>query len=148
MRVIGYGKHCAWIAVVAVAAAVMPTGAFALEDDLYEPPPLALPCALTSDVVKSTLRESLLRRGWMAADSGGQDLQASLSRKIVVPKVAMVKANVAVTWDDRQVLLRYVGSEGMQYRKDGKFTTINTSYNKWLRNLEHDFGINLRKACG
>lgn len=131
-----------------VALVLLPSAAWALVDDLYQPAPIAIPCALPGDKLKSTLRESLLKRGWKPNEKGEREFEAVITRKIVVPEVATVKATIAVSWDDRQVTLRYLNSEGLEYRQDGNITTINTSYNKWLRNIGHDISVNLGKACG
>jgi hypothetical protein len=142
----GFRIRCLGLTLLALV--LLPSAAWALVDDLYQPAAIAIPCALPADKLKSTLRESLAKRGWKANEEGEREFEAVITRKIIVPEVAKVKAAIAVAWDDRQVTLRYVNSEGLEYRQDGNITTINTSYNKWLRNVEHDFRANLGKACG
>lgn len=124
-----------------VLLAASPVTTWAARQPVYNPEPIQIPCALGADKIRATIRNSVLSRGWVPSDKGAGVVEARLDKKNLV-------AIVTVTYDAKNVRIRYKSSEGFSYEGEGAEATIHSRYNGWIKNMEKDITINLSRACG
>lgn len=144
---------------VALFLAAVPVPATALNQVMYVPTPIQVPCSMGMDRVRAGIRAGLLRRSWLPTDTRAGSMDATLDKK------GKYKVVVEIVYDEKHVQIGYKSSEGMQYDPtgteysssranplvktptDGK-PTIKPGYNSWVRNIEKDISVELSRTCG
>ncbi|HUR39889.1 MAG TPA: hypothetical protein VM240_01865 [Verrucomicrobiae bacterium] len=78
--------------------------------------------------VERAVKLALLKRGWLVDEETPGRIQATLTEK-------EFRARIAVTFDARNVEIRYVSSEGLQYEDRKGRRYVHANYNRWIQNL-------------
>src|SRR5262245_10174820 len=77
---------------------------------LIEPPPIPVPAKLTVKDVSKAIRAAIVQRGWVAAKDDKGVIDAILN-------VRSHEVKVAITYDPKQVLIKYVDSKNLDYEE-------------------------------
>jgi hypothetical protein len=123
-------------------AAVPAPSAAANNPTIYIPAPIQVPCDMSVEKVRASVRAGVLSRGWIPKDMGTGEVEATLDKKgryLVV---------IAIHYDVKSVKIEYKSSEGLDYEGSGAEAKIKRGYNSWIRNIEKDISIELSKSCG
>ncbi|HUR39887.1 MAG TPA: hypothetical protein VM240_01855 [Verrucomicrobiae bacterium] len=84
--------------------------------------------------VKKGVKMAVLSRKWTISNEKGSEFDASYTKP---GRGGDLTAKIHVAYSTKQVKITYAGSEGM----DADGTTINRTYNAWVKNLEKDIPI-------
>ncbi len=108
---------------------------------LYNPEPIQVPEGLTMKEVGKAVKLAMVKRGWSAAS-------VKPGKILAVLHIRKHTAKVLITYDDKQVTIRYVGSENLKYKKEDDGTEIiHKNYNSWIRNLAGDIETKLSEMA-
>src|SRR5438105_4971267 len=111
--------------------------AHAAPKPIYEPDPILVPRAVTSEKARNIVRTVLTGRGWVVTDEGPNHMEARLNIRTHV-------AIVTIRLDDN-ITIRYKSSENLDYSAAN--AEIHGNYNGWIQNIEKDITTALRKTA-
>ncbi len=108
---------------------------------LYNPEPIEVPQGLTKKEVGKAIKLAMVKRGWSAAS-------VKPGKILAVLHIRKHTAKVLITYDAKQVRIKYAGSENLKYKKkeDG-IEIIHKNYNSWIRNLATDIEAKLSEMA-
>jgi hypothetical protein len=115
-------------ALLLVPLACMLMGAKAV---LADPESISVPAGIAARDVAKAIKVGILRRGWSVTKDENSQIDAVLNVRTHTVKVA-------IPYSDKQVSIRYVGSENLDYQEKGGVKYIHANYNKWVRNMQSD----------
>lgn len=106
---------------------------------LVDPPPVSVPAGLSEKQVEKAVRVGVAKRSWVVTRSGKGYVEATLNLR-------QHMAKVGITYDTKQVSLKYLDSSNLDYavKKDGP--VIHKNYLKWASNVLHDINVELQAA--
>lgn len=108
--------------------------------ELVNPAPIAVPAKLSELQVTSDIKHALVTRGWVVNNESKGKIEASLSLRSHV-------ARIAIYHDLKEVRIEYVSSENLKYKeKDGK-RYIHRNYLSWIQNLSSDISKNMQLSA-
>lgn len=108
---------------------------------LYNPEPIAVPEGLKVKEVGKAVKLAMVKRGWRAGN-------VKPGKILAVLHIRKHTAKVLITYDDKEVKIRYVGSENLKYKKEDDGTEIiHKNYNSWVRNLANDIEAKLSEIA-
>jgi hypothetical protein len=125
-----------WLSLLLIPLAFALMGAAALVD----PPPIAVPAKLTAKDVSKAIRAAIVTRGWVAAKDEKGVIDAILN-------VRSHEVKVAIQYDPKQVLIKYVDSKNLDYDEKGGTRHIHKKYNQWIGNMVGDITRALQAAA-
>ncbi|RMG56526.1 MAG: hypothetical protein D6717_06455 [Gammaproteobacteria bacterium] len=104
---------------------------------LYNPEPIPVPEGLSTKEVRKAIVDAMIKRGWGVASK-------KPGKIVAVLHIRKHTAKVLITYDTKAVVIKYVSSENLKYKKeeDG-VEIIHKNYNSWIRNLASDIQSNL-----
>ncbi|GEM_PF-326730 len=133
-------KRINWVVLIGVIIgsflSVVPF-ANAAPKPIYEPDPIPIPRAVSTDNARSIVRTALLGRGWIVTNEGPGHMEARLNIRDHV-------AIVTIRLDDN-VTIRYKSSENLDYSATN--AEIHGNYNNWIQNIEKDITVALKKTA-
>ena len=103
---------------------------------LVDPDPIAIPANATSEQVAKAVRDALVNRKWTVTEENPGEIRSTLSLRDH-------KARIVITWDRRQIHIRYVDSQNLRYEMEKGKPYIHKNYLSWINNLVGDIGSNL-----
>ncbi|MGH8506442.1 MAG: hypothetical protein ACRETM_10845 [Stenotrophobium sp.] len=107
---------------------------------LDDPAPIAVPTHVSLEQVRQVVRESLSRRGWTPTTAGPSAFDGRYSRR-------GLSAEISVTYDTNDVVIKYVGSEGLKFKQKGDERYIHGNYNKWIDRLVREINVRLSRIA-
>ena len=116
-----------WLTLLLIPLALALMGAAVLVD----PPPIAVPAKLTAKDVSKAIRAAIVQRGWIAAKDENGVIDAVLD-------VRSHEVKVAIQYDPKQVVIKYVDSKNLDYDAKGGTRHIHKKYNQWIDNMVGD----------
>jgi hypothetical protein len=107
---------------------------------LVDPTPLAVPVGLSEAAVDKAVRVGVSKRGWIISKQDKGYLEAVLH-------VRTHMAKIGITYDTKQVALKYLDSEDLDYtvKSDGPY--IHAKYLQWANNVLLDINVQLQTAA-
>jgi hypothetical protein len=115
-------------ALLLIPLAFMLMGARAV---LVDPAPIAVPAGLAAKDVAKAIKVGISRRGWVVSKDENSQIDAVLSLR-------SHSARVAIPYNEKEVTIRYVSSEDLDYQEKNGTKYIHGNYMKWIRNMEAD----------
>lgn len=103
---------------------------------LVDPDPIAIPAKITDAQVAKSIRGALINRKWTVTDEKPGEIKSTLM-------VRDHKVRIDITWDKRQIAIRYVDSENLKYEVENGKKLIHKNYLGWINNLVTDISANL-----
>ena len=115
-------------ALLLIPLAFMLMGAKAV---LVDPAPIAVPAGLAAKDVAKAIKVGISRRGWVVSKDEHSQIDAVLSLR-------SHSARVAIPYSAKEVTIKYVSSEDLDYQENNGTKYIHGNYMKWIRNMEAD----------
>ena len=115
-------------ALLLIPLAFMLMGAKAV---LVDPAPIAVPAGLAAKDVAKAIKVGISRRGWVVSKDENSQIDAVLSLR-------SHSARVAIPYSAKEVTIKYVSSEDLDYQENNGTKYIHGNYMKWIRNMEAD----------
>ncbi|HEV7715360.1 MAG TPA: hypothetical protein VGO53_07180 [Steroidobacteraceae bacterium] len=115
-------------ALLLVPLAFMLMGAKAV---LVDPEPISVPAGVAVKDVSKAIKSGLVRRGWAVSKDENSQIDATLNVRTHVLKVA-------IPYSDKQVSIKYVSSENLDYQEKKGVKYIHSKYTQWTRNVQTD----------
>jgi len=106
---------------------------------LVDPDPVAVPAGLDQAAVAKEIKRALIGRTWVVSDERPGEMDATLNLRKHV-------ARVTLAYDTRQVTLKYVSSENLDYKEKRGQRQIHKNYLSWVNNVLVDLSRNLQLA--
>lgn len=106
---------------------------------LVDPDPIAVPAGVEGKAVSLAVRQALATRGWTVTEEQPGEIKSTLHLRDHT-------ARIVLSWDARQLHIKYVDSENLKYHMEKGVPYIHKNYLGWIQNLTHDIGINLMLA--
>ena len=103
---------------------------------LVDPDPIAIPAKVTDAQVAKSIRGALINRKWTVTDEKPGEIKSTLMLRDH-------KVRIDITWDKRQIQIKYVDSENLKYEVENGKRLIHKNYLGWINNLVSDIGANL-----
>ena len=103
---------------------------------LVDPDPIAIPAKITDAQVAKSIRGALVNRKWTVTDERPGEIKSTLSLRDH-------KVRIDITWDKRQIHIKYVDSENLKYEVENGKRLIHKNYLGWINNLVTDISANL-----
>ena len=103
---------------------------------LVDPDPIAIPAKITDAQVAKSIRGALINRKWTVTDEKPGEIKSTLMLRDH-------KVRIDITWDKRQIQIRYVDSENLKYEVENGKRLIHKNYLGWINNLVTDISANL-----
>ncbi|HZW52154.1 MAG TPA: hypothetical protein VFF05_09840 [Rudaea sp.] len=103
---------------------------------LVNPPSIAVPPKDTPDQVNKSIRAALLSGQWLVTANNPGEIDGTLARNDY-------SANIAVSYDDKKIQIRYVDSSNLKYEKKNGVEYIHRNYLVWIRDLAAQIQSNL-----
>ena len=116
------------VALLLVPLAFMLMGAKAV---LTDPEPIPVPAGIAAKDVAKAIKVGILRRGWAVMKDENGQIEAVLN-------VRTHTARVAIPYSTREVSIKYVRSDNLDYQEKGGVKYIHANYIKWVRNMQMD----------
>jgi hypothetical protein len=118
---------------------VLPAAALARgkNEEIYNAT-IPLATKASSAQVKKGVKMAVLGRKWTIANEKGNEFDASYTK---AGRGGDLTAKIHVAYSSKEVRITYAGSEGM----DADGTSINRTYNTWVKNLEKDIPIYIER---
>lgn len=117
------------------AAALVAPVAVQATDRMDDPVEVAIDGKMTRDLVGRAIKAALIRRGWKPEKEGPGTLEALLEKQ------DKWWVRIGVRYTAEHATIRYIRSEGLYYDPDTR--EIGGNYNKWMRLLSRDIGVNI-----
>jgi len=115
-------------ALLLIPLAFMLMGAKAV---LVDPAPIAVPAGIAAKDVAKAIRMGLLNRGWVVSKDEAGQIDATLNLRSHT-------ARVAIPYSTKEVSIKYVSSDNLDYQEKNGTKYIHGNYMKWIRNMEAD----------
>ncbi|MEJ1963041.1 MAG: hypothetical protein WDO56_16410 [Gammaproteobacteria bacterium] len=115
-------------ALLLVPLAFMLMGARAV---LVDPEPIPVPAGIAAGDVAKAIKVGIIRRGWAVTKDENSQIDAVLNVRTHVLKVA-------IPYSAREVSIKYVGSENLDYQEKNGVKYIHNKYISWTRNIQTD----------
>jgi hypothetical protein len=115
-------------ALLFVPLAFLLMGARAL---IVDPEPIAVPAGISAGDVAKAIKVGIVRRGWVISKDENGQIDAVLN-------VRTHTARVAIPYDAKEVRIKYVSSEDLDYQEKNGQRYIHGNYVKWVRNMHAD----------
>jgi hypothetical protein len=115
-------------ALLFVPLAFLLMGARAL---IVDPEPIAVPAGISASDVAKAIKVGIVRRGWVISKDENGQIDAVLN-------VRTHTARVAIPYDAKEVRIKYVSSEDLDYQEKNGQRYIHGNYVKWVRNMQAD----------
>jgi hypothetical protein len=115
-------------ALLLIPLAFMLMGARAV---LVDPAPIAVPAGVAAKDVAKAIKVGISRRGWVVAKDENSQIDAVLNLR-------SHSARVAIPYNAKEVTIKYVSSEDLDYQEKNGTKYIHGNYMKWIRNMEAD----------
>ncbi len=133
-------KYLHFFALLIVMALPLTAEAQRRASDLVDPAPITIPQGVSQAAAKEAVADALLARGWTIADETDDQMIADLH-------IRSHWAQVAIDFEDRNILISYRNSSNLRYevRRDGR-TVIHSNYLSWVDNLVADIRNHLARA--
>lgn len=131
---------CRLALVAALVCACAAPGVALADEPIDDPVRVPVEGSATEGQVGRAVRAALTRRGWTAGHEKPGYVEGTLSKG----EEYVVK--IGLSYDARSVTIRYLHSDGLDYDKQER--TIHRGYNKWMRMLAKEIGINLALFAG
>lgn len=107
---------------------------------LVDPAPLAVPAGLSDKAVAKAVPVGVSYRGWVVTGQEPGYVEATLHLRTHVAKIG-------INYDTRQVKLRYLNSENLDYEVKKGAPHIHGNYLKWVNNVMLDINVQLQAAA-
>ncbi len=111
-----------------IPLAVLLMGARAL---LVEPAPIPVPAGLSATDVAKAIKVGIVRRGWVVSKDENGRIDAVLN-------VRTHSLNVAIPYNAKEVSIKYVSSENLDYQEKNGERFIHNKYTQWVNNMQAD----------
>ena len=98
---------------------------------LVEPEPITVPAGISAAAVAKAIKVGIVRRGWVVTKEENSQIDATLNVRTHMLKVA-------IPYSDKQVSIKYVGSEDLDYQEKNGVKYIHNKYMTWTRNMKVD----------
>jgi hypothetical protein len=98
---------------------------------LVDPAPIAVPAGLAVKDVAKAIKVGISRRGWVVSKDENSQIDAVLNLR-------SHSARVAIPYNEKEVTIKYVSSEDLDYQEKNGTKYIHGNYMKWIRNMEAD----------
>ena len=98
---------------------------------LVEPEPITVPAGISAADVAKAIKVAIVRRGWVVTKEESGQLDATLNVRTHMLKVA-------IPYSDKQVSIKYVASEDLDYQEKSGVKYIHNKYMTWTRNMKVD----------
>ena len=118
--------------VLALAMTAAPAWA---DEEISDPVDVPVEGVATTSQVQRAVKASMARRGWVPGREKAGYIEGTLT------KGDRYFVRIGVSYDDTKITIRYLDSDGLDY--DAEDGTIHSSYNKWMRMLSREIGVNL-----
>lgn len=102
---------------------------------LVDPEPVMIPSELSEKQVVTEIKRALVGRGWVVTGEKPGQLDASLSLRSHV-------ARIAIEHGGDKVQIRYVSSDNLKYKESKGKRQIHKNYLSWINNLTGDMSRN------
>lgn len=119
-----------------IPAALLLMGAGA---PLTNPPPITVPDGLSQKDVSNALVTALVTRGWIVDSDKDGTIESTLF-------VRKHMAKISLTYDTRQVVIKYLDSDNLNYLEKGGAEFIHRNYHNWIQNITNDIRLQLSLA--
>jgi hypothetical protein len=116
------------LALLFIPVAFLLMGARAL---IVDPEPIAVPAGISAGDVAKAIKVGIVRRGWVISKDENGQIDAVLN-------VRTHTARVAIPYDAKEVRIKYVSSEDLDYQEKNGQRYIHSNYVKWVRNMQAD----------
>src|SRR5262245_7878285 len=118
------------VALLFVPLAFMLMGARAV---LVDPEPLTVPAGagITLEQVSKAIKVGATRRGWVVEKDENSEITAVLHLRTHT-------ARVAIPYSDKQIGIKYLSSDDLNYQEMNGKRYIHSNYNNWIKNLRGD----------
>jgi subtilase family serine protease len=90
-----------------------------------------VPAGLSASEVAKAIKVGIMRRGWVVSKDQNGQIDAVLN-------VRKHSAHVAIPYDDKEVRIKYVSSDNLDYQEKNGERYIHGNYVKWVRNMQAD----------
>jgi hypothetical protein len=104
---------------------------------LIDPEPLAVPAGITLEQVSKAIKVGVVRRGWIVEKDENSTIEASLHLRTHT-------ARIAIPYTDKQVGIKYLSSDDLNYEERQGKRYIHSNYNNWVKNVRGDIENELR----
>jgi hypothetical protein len=98
---------------------------------LVDPEPVAVPAGIAAKDVAKAIKVGIIRRGWVVSKDENNQIDAILN-------VRTHMAHVVIPYSDKEVSIKYVGSDNLDYQEKNGVKYIHGNYIKWVRNMQSD----------
>lgn len=115
-------------ALLLVPLAFMLMGARAV---LVDPEPISVPSGIAAPDVAKAIKVGIIRRGWVVSKDENGQIDAVLNLRTHT-------ARVVIPYSTKEVRIKYVSSDNLDYQEKNGTRYIHGNYIKWVRNMESD----------
>jgi hypothetical protein len=112
----------------------------AMTKPLVDPEPVAVPAGLSDKAVAKAVRVGVSQRGWAITKEEPGYMEATLHLRTHM-------ARIGITYDTRQVKIRYLESENLDYTMKNGVPQIHRNYLSWISNVVLDINVQLQAAA-
>jgi hypothetical protein len=98
---------------------------------LVDPDPIPVPAGIAVADVSKAIKSAIVRRGWIASKDENGQIDAVLNVRTHV-------ARVAIQYDAKDVRIKYVSSDNLDYEEKKGERLIHGNYVRWTRNMVVD----------
>jgi hypothetical protein len=115
-------------ALLLIPLAFMLMGAKAV---LVDPDPVPVPAGVKLVDVAKAIKVGIVRRGWVVTKDENSQIEAVLN-------IRTHMAKVNIPYSTKEVAIKYVASDNLDYEEKKGVKYIHGNYIKWVRNMESD----------
>jgi hypothetical protein len=112
----------------------------AMTKPLVDPEPIAVPAGLSDKAVAKAVLVGVSQRGWAVTKQEPGYMEATLHLRTHM-------ARIGITYDTRQVKIRYLESENLDYKMKNGVPQIHRNYLSWISNVVLDINVQLQAAA-
>ena len=98
---------------------------------LVDPEPIAVPAGIDVKDVAKAIKLGITRRGWTVSKDENGQIDATLN-------IRTHRAQVAIPYSAKEVSIKYVSSDNLDYQEKNGQRYIHGNYNNWVRNMYSD----------
>jgi hypothetical protein len=98
---------------------------------LVDPEPIPVPSGIDAKDVAKAIKVGIVRRGWVVSKDEGGQIDAVLN-------VRTHTARVLIPYSAKEVSIKYVSSDNLDYQEKSGVKYIHANYIKWVRNMQSD----------
>lgn len=107
-------------------------------DPMYVPEPIDVPAGVSAEIIRKAVRKALFDAGFTSRDIAAGHTEG---KRIKSSSRNSYFAVVRVDYDSKVIRIQYKDSENLNY--DAQRSTIHSTYNRWVRNVERGIRRNL-----